>query len=407
MVRIQSPVLTEPGTERTGFARLAQLRPTRGLLILASGALLLAVSLAFPWISIPGYQLSRDEMVRQGLTIPATGAAWNALPLTAVILAVLSLVGLATAILTVAGHRLRLWAAGATAAFGIVVLPLMVDRLFTGREQHYWTAAGVGGYLGLIAVALLVGGAVALILEERRGPAPSPAATPDDAAEEATLPVSPAVAAIGGAAILIAYVATRWAVAGRLPPFLDEAIYATYTDQAATSRDKLFVVLEIAQGPFTTWLSVIWVKLGFSSLTAVRLVSVAAGLLTVAAVGELARRLWGAAAGLIAAGLCVVLPFFLVHDGIGIYEPLVTLIMAAALLLQVVFARKPDLRVAVLLGAVVGAGVLTKLNALPALFLMPLSLVCFDWSREGLRHRLKLWGAGLGVVLVMAAGAIS
>ena len=45
--------------------------------------------------------------------------------------------------------------------------------------------------------------------------------------------------------------------------------------------------------------------------------------------------------GLVAAGLCVVLPFFLVHDGIGIIEPLVTLVMASALYFQVEVARRP------------------------------------------------------------------
>ena len=76
------------------------------------------------------------------------------------------------------------------------------------------------------------------------------------------------------------------------------------------------------------------------------------------------------------------LPFFLVHDGIGIIEPLVTLVVAAALYLQVEFARRPDLRVAALLGVVLAAGLLTKENTNPAILLLPVSLICFDWARR-------------------------
>jgi 4-amino-4-deoxy-L-arabinose transferase-like glycosyltransferase len=132
---------------------------------------------------------------------------------------------------------------------------------------------------------------------------------------------------------------------------------------------------------------------------------VGAGLLTVVVVGLLGWRFGGGLVGLVAAGLCVVLPFFVVHDGIGIMEPLVTLVMASALLLQLEFARRPDLRVAVVLGLVLAAGVLLKENTKPALVLVPLSLLCFDWSPAGRRRRLVvwLWGVGLAVLMVVAA----
>jgi 4-amino-4-deoxy-L-arabinose transferase-like glycosyltransferase len=101
----------------------------------------------------------------------------------------------------------------------------------------------------------------------------------------------------------------------------------------------------------------------------------------------------------------VVLPFFLVHDGVGIIEPLVTLVMASALYLQLELVRRPDLRVAALLGLVLAAGVLTKENTKPALALIPLSLLCFNWSRADRRRRLALWLAGIGIATVMVIGA--
>jgi 4-amino-4-deoxy-L-arabinose transferase-like glycosyltransferase len=153
------------------------------------------------------------------------------------------------------------------------------------------------------------------------------------------------------------------------------------------------------------WLGIPWVKLGINPLDAVRIVSAISGLLTVVAVGLIGRLLGGLVVGLAAAALCVVLPFFVVHDGIGIIEPLVTLVMASALYLQVVHARRPDLRVAALLGLVLAAGVLTKENTRPALALLPVSLLCFDWAAADRGRRLRTWLWGVGIAAVMVVGA--
>jgi 4-amino-4-deoxy-L-arabinose transferase-like glycosyltransferase len=209
-----------------------------------------------------------------------------------------------------------------------------------------------------------------------------------------------------GAAIVLAYVATRWLFIDRFPYFLDEGTYAVFANRAAHSTSDLFYSFTIGREPLMFWLGIPWIKLGVNPLVSVRLVSAIAGLLTLVFVGLLARRVGGMAAGLTAAALCVVLPFFLVHDGIGIIEPMVTLVMAAALYLQVEFARRPDLRIAALLGLVLAAGVLTKENTKPALALVPLSLLCFDWNAVDRSQRLKRWLAGIGLAAVMVVGAM-
>ncbi len=177
--------------------------------------------------------------------------------------------------------------------------------------------------------------------------------------------------ALACAGIAAAYLITRIVFAARFPYFLDEGTYAVFAYDGSRSLDGLFSSYSIAREPLMFWLAIPWVKVGFNPLDAVRIVSIGAGLLTAGAVGLLARRLDGTAAGLSAAALCVVLPFFVVHDGIGIIEPLVTLVMAAALLVQIELARRPDLRLATLLGLVLAAGVLTKENTRPALALLP------------------------------------
>jgi 4-amino-4-deoxy-L-arabinose transferase-like glycosyltransferase len=205
---------------------------------------------------------------------------------------------------------------------------------------------------------------------------------------------------IGAAAIAVVYLATRLSFVDRFPYFFDEGTYAGFASQGANSLDQLFISLTIGREPLQIWLSIIWIKLGVDPLVAGRLVSVSAGLATVAVVGLIGRRLGGNPVGWAAAGLCAVVPFFVVHDGIGIYEPLVTLIMAAALLTQIELARRPHLAIGLALGLILAAGVLTKRNTLPALALLPLSLLLFDWAREDRRQQLLKWVGSVAVAAV-------
>lgn len=207
-------------------------------------------------------------------------------------------------------------------------------------------------------------------------------------------------------AIVLAYVVTRVVFIHGFPYFLDEGTYAVFVDKAAHSSHELFNSFSIGREPLTFWFGIPWVKLGINPLVATRIVSAIAGFLTLVVVGLLGRRLGDTATGLTAAALCVAVPFFLVHDGIGIIEPLVTLVMAAALYVQVEFARRPDRRIAVVLGLVFAAGILTKENTKPALALLPLSLLCLDWSGPGRRDRLVRWGTGVGVAALFVVGAI-
>lgn len=206
-------------------------------------------------------------------------------------------------------------------------------------------------------------------------------------------------------AIVAAYLASRLVFIARFPYFLDEGTYAKFTYEAAHSLHQLFVSMSIGREPLQIWLGIPFVKLGFSGLIAMRLVSMLAGLATVAVVGVLGWRLAGATVGLVAAGMCVVLPFFAVHDGIGIMEPLVTLIVASALLVQLELARRPRLALGVALGIVLGAGALTKENYLPAAALIPASLLCFDWSPAGRGRRMRVWLGSIAIGLAGIAAA--
>src|SRR5688572_11159427 len=112
---------------------------------------------------------------------------------------------------------------------------------------------------------------------------------------EASVPVPPrgwwrtALLAVGGLVLL--YLALRLALIERFPPFTDEALYADWTLQGFEEPDARFLALANGKEPLLPWLGMVWMALGADALTAVRLVSVAAGLVTLVAVGVLGWRL--------------------------------------------------------------------------------------------------------------------
>src|SRR3954447_11360735 len=203
------------------------------------------------------------------------------------------------------------------------------------------------------------------------------------------------------ALVAVVYLVTRLVFISGFPYFLDEGSYANFAWRGSNSLADIWVSLTIGREPFFIWLGIPLVEVGVNPLTALRVVSVASGLLPLPVLFLLGRRLADDWFGIVAAGLYALVPFAVVHNGIGIMESLVTLVVGAALLLQIDFARKPTIKLALLLGLVAAIGVLTKENTKPAIALMPLSLILFDWSPEGRRERLTRWFGGAAIVVAM------
>ena len=207
------------------------------------------------------------------------------------------------------------------------------------------------------------------------------------------------------AAIVAFYLATRFALLWRFPPFLDESLYASWAKEVHDNGGERFVSLANGKEPLLPWLGAVLIQLGAAPLTAVRLVSVGCGLVTMTVTAVLGGRLGGRTGAVAAAGLYAVLPYFVVHDVIGLYEPLLTALAMLALYLQIRFAERSRLDLALLLGVVLGAGLLTKQGGFFALALLPVSLLCFRWSVSKRGRRLLRWAGG-AVLSVVIAGAV-
>lgn len=205
-----------------------------------------------------------------------------------------------------------------------------------------------------------------------------------------------------------------------LPLFTDEAIYTRWSQIAAQDAAWRFISLTDGKQPLFVWLNILVMKYVSDPLLAGRLVSVGAGALGVVGIfmlgselfkkrtqGNSFRAMFGHLAnqkrvGLFAAILLILYPFMLVMDRMAMYDSLVASIMIWCLYFEVMLVRYMRLDIALVTGFVIGSAVLTKTSGFFAIYLLPFSLLLFDYKSKMLRQRLTKW-----VVLAIVSAIVA
>lgn len=137
-------------------------------------------------------------------------------------------------------------------------------------------------------------------------------------------------------------------------------------------------------------------KLGLTSVTSARLVSMAAGVAGVVLIGIVARRLAGPRAGIIAAVLAAVTPMLWINDGMLLSEALYVPMIALALLAGYHFWQKPSFASATVMGAMISLAALTRAESLLMFAFMVLPLA---WG-------LKQLSLGRRFLLAVVSGLV-
>ena len=202
--------------------------------------------------------------------------------------------------------------------------------------------------------------------------------------------------------LAVFYFATRLINLTLLPIFTDEAIYIRWSQIALQDPAHRFISLYDGKQPLFVWLNMLTLNFPVDPLIAGRLVSVAAGFTALVGLTLLAWRLFGKKAGFLAGLLYIISPFFLFYDRLALYDSLTNTFMIWALLLQVILVQTLRLDAALLLGFAIGGGLLTKSSAGFAIYLLPVSLLLFDWRRSDRWRRMGVW-VGLSLVAVFIA----
>lgn len=209
--------------------------------------------------------------------------------------------------------------------------------------------------------------------------------------------------------VVCLYFATRLINIMGLPLFTDEAIYVRWSQIAHQDAAWRFISLTDGKQPLFIWIAMNIMRRIADPLLATRLVSVFAGFVTLIGItlltleifkkkrgGEIVNQIFGhlfenKRIGLIVAVLYVLYPFALVYDRMALYDSLVACVMVWALYIEVLLVRYIRLDLAMILGVVMGSAVLTKTSGFFSIYLLPFSLLIFDFKKIGWRKKIIEW----------------
>lgn len=203
-----------------------------------------------------------------------------------------------------------------------------------------------------------------------------------------------------GVGLLSAYLILRLTQIMSLPLFTDEAIYTRWSQIARWDANWRFISLTDGKQPMFVWWNMIFMRLVSDPLLSGRLVSVVCGILTMVGLFLLGREIFkNKWVGILSAALYVLFPFALVYDRMALYDSMVGMFTIWSLYLEIVLVRRPKLWLGFLLGLILGGGMLTKTSAFFSWYLLPITLVLFDWKSKARLVRLAKW-AGIALLAV-------
>lgn len=189
--------------------------------------------------------------------------------------------------------------------------------------------------------------------------------------------------------ISLAYFFLRLIFLDRLPIFTDEAIYTRWAQIALNDSNWRFISLTDGKQPMFVWAAVIFMKFIRDPLLAARLVSVVSGFFTLIGLYFLTLELFrNKKTAFLASILYVFYPFAQVLDRMALYDSMVGTFSVWALYLSVHLVRKLRLDIAYTLGFVIGAGILTKTSNFFSIYLLPFTVILFDFKRKPFEGRL-------------------
>jgi len=194
------------------------------------------------------------------------------------------------------------------------------------------------------------------------------------------------------AALAALYLVTRLTNLTKLPIFTDEAIYIRWSQIGSRDANWRYISLVDGKQPLFTWIMMIFMRIIHHPLVAGRLVSVMAGIGTTVGLWMVARELFKSKRiATVASVLYILIPFGLVYDRMALYDSLSGAISIWSLYLAILLVRRVRLDIALLLGLTIGLGVLNKTSGFLSLYMLPGTLLLFDWSKHDRVKRLARW----------------
>ncbi len=208
-----------------------------------------------------------------------------------------------------------------------------------------------------------------------------------------------------GIVILLFYLFLRLIYLDRLPIFTDEAIYVRWAQIALNDSFWRFISLTDGKQPMFIWAAVVFMKFIEDPLMAGRLVSVMSGFFTIVGLILLTYELFkNKTIAFLSAILYVFYPFAQVYDRMALYDSMVGAFSVWGLYFSVLLVRKLRLDIAYSLAFIIGGGILTKTSNFFSIYLLPFTLVLFDFKKNYLFKRLLRWAVLASFASLIAYG---
>lgn len=181
-----------------------------------------------------------------------------------------------------------------------------------------------------------------------------------------------------------------------LPIFADEAIYIRWAQVMKAESTLRFLPLSDGKQPLFMWTAIPFLKVFTDPLVAGRMVSVFAGVTSLAGVFLLTHRLFNSkTAAVFAALLYAVSPFSVFFDRMALVDSMLSALGIWSLYLGVLTVQTMRIDLAMLTGFALGAAWLTKSPAIFFLLLLPATALVLIWPKgkgKFLLHGFKLLG---------------
>ncbi len=200
------------------------------------------------------------------------------------------------------------------------------------------------------------------------------------------------------------YFASRLTNLTSIPIFTDEAIYIRWSQIGAQDANWRFISLVDGKQPMFTWVMMVLFKLlPGDPLFIGRLPSVISGAISMVGLWFVSWELFkNKKVAFLSSILYLISPFSFVYDRMALYDSMTAMFYVWCLYVSVLLVRRLRLDIALILGMLLGAGMLNKTIGFLSLYLLPGTLLLFDWKKENRVQRLLRWAA-----LVFVAALIS
>jgi len=193
-----------------------------------------------------------------------------------------------------------------------------------------------------------------------------------------------------------------------MPIFTDEAIYLRWAQIALHDSSWRFISLTDGKQPLFVWFAMVFMKFIQDPLVAGRLVSVLAGFFTLIGLWFLSLELFkNKKISFLSSILYIFFPFAQVYDRMALMDSMVGTFSVWALYFSILLVRKVRLDIAYTLGFIIGGGILTKSTNFFSIYLLPFTLLLFDFGKDNLRKRFTKWFILAFFSMVIAYGLYS